>query len=327
MAINMDEPIESIKTFFRDRTSSPLGGAFAVAWVIWNYKVVLILISSIPLRNKFAMISEQFSEWDYCIEAWPILGSGEAIAGLLIPGAIAFSYLIFYPIFAIPAYALSLLFQSGMKWVRLKNDGLKPISRAEARALNNRINVDEAKNQQELEDRDNKIKDLQKTLVDLESDLTTEKEKVQQAMLETKPMATKMTELEALNDQQKESLKQASTEMTEKKEELRKLTNQLKNAKETLDAKIAKSEILNPALPRASDSNEVRLMLSNFSNLPYGDFSLSDIVGETIWPSIGAETKASLAQQFRDLIVDRTLPVVLVGTVDDEPLFEKRKTE
>jgi hypothetical protein len=47
---------KSIKASLYDRVSSPLFGAFSFSWGAWNYKFLLLLLSSIDVKNKIEYI-------------------------------------------------------------------------------------------------------------------------------------------------------------------------------------------------------------------------------------------------------------------------------
>ena len=47
---------KSIKASLYDRVSSPLFGAFSFSWGAWNYKFLLLLLSSMDVKNKIEYI-------------------------------------------------------------------------------------------------------------------------------------------------------------------------------------------------------------------------------------------------------------------------------
>lgn len=60
----LEETNRSVLDYLRDRTTSPLLGAFLISWAIWNYKCVLALLSYIPLEEKIAFIEGTlYTEW------------------------------------------------------------------------------------------------------------------------------------------------------------------------------------------------------------------------------------------------------------------------
>lgn len=53
-----DELSKSIKASLYDRTVSPLFGAFAVSWAVWNYRLLLVILAAEPVTKKFRIIDE-----------------------------------------------------------------------------------------------------------------------------------------------------------------------------------------------------------------------------------------------------------------------------
>lgn len=51
----MGEIIKSMKAFLYGRSSSPLFGAFIVSWAVWNYRVIITLLSNEKLADKFTV--------------------------------------------------------------------------------------------------------------------------------------------------------------------------------------------------------------------------------------------------------------------------------
>ena len=47
---------KSIKADLYERATSPLFGAVAISWCFWNYKTIFILLSSLPVTEKFEYI-------------------------------------------------------------------------------------------------------------------------------------------------------------------------------------------------------------------------------------------------------------------------------
>ena len=53
-----DEILKSIKAHLYERSVSPLMGSFIVAWGVWNYKFFLVILSGMPVVDKFEMIEK-----------------------------------------------------------------------------------------------------------------------------------------------------------------------------------------------------------------------------------------------------------------------------
>lgn len=105
----MEDIIKSIKAELYDRAVSPLSGALIVSWCIWNYKVIFVLFSSEIMQYKLNYLDVFYSK-PILISFFNIsLTLSNSIAsGIVGPVITAFSYLIIYPVFAVPVYMFSL---------------------------------------------------------------------------------------------------------------------------------------------------------------------------------------------------------------------------
>lgn len=50
----LDDVIKTVKAQLYDRVTSPLSGAFIIAWCGWNWKFIVLLISDMPVIQKFS---------------------------------------------------------------------------------------------------------------------------------------------------------------------------------------------------------------------------------------------------------------------------------
>ena len=50
---------KSIKANMYERATSPLFGAFAISWAIWNYKTILAILSSMTVKEKVSYIENE----------------------------------------------------------------------------------------------------------------------------------------------------------------------------------------------------------------------------------------------------------------------------
>jgi len=54
--------VSSVRTNFQGRLSSPLFGAFVASWIFWNYKIVLVVFSSMNVLEKISYIENQIDD-------------------------------------------------------------------------------------------------------------------------------------------------------------------------------------------------------------------------------------------------------------------------
>ena len=120
----MQDIFISIKAYLYERAASPLTGAFAVSWVVWNYRFFVVLFSdglSTP-SSKFAAIDQLFDvdKLPFGEYLWPCIGP--FVHGLLMPAAIALFYLFLYPVMAQPVYQHSLVKQRQLTVIKQKQE-------------------------------------------------------------------------------------------------------------------------------------------------------------------------------------------------------------
>ncbi|MDB5815515.1 MAG: hypothetical protein JWN23_2632 [Rhodocyclales bacterium] len=96
--MSIDELLKTAKETLAERISSPLTGSFAVAWCLWNYKFLVILLSTAGVSQTFRLIDTV---------AFPDTRS-LILRGMLYPVFSALVYVFGYPYPARIAYAFTL---------------------------------------------------------------------------------------------------------------------------------------------------------------------------------------------------------------------------
>ncbi|MEP5763301.1 MAG: hypothetical protein ABJ308_01840 [Halieaceae bacterium] len=131
----MQEALNSIKAFLYERSSSPLAGAFVIAWLIINYRIVLIVFSGDSPDLKFSGIEQYFEELGYLQSWW---GWSSAIPvvvwkGVVSPVILTILYLFIYPAVAYPVYKWSLWIQGEMRKLKeaADKDKMLPVKRSQ----------------------------------------------------------------------------------------------------------------------------------------------------------------------------------------------------
>jgi len=62
----IDEIKKSVSATLYERLASPLLGSFIASWCIWNYKVFLIIFSSLEYDKQVEKLDAYFARWYYC---------------------------------------------------------------------------------------------------------------------------------------------------------------------------------------------------------------------------------------------------------------------
>lgn len=152
-----EEIIKSVRASLYERTTSPLFGAYAVAWCIWNYKFLLAVFSELPIREKLDLLHAAF---------FPSAESYAYVFGAPLLGALIFIFLYPYP--ARYVYEFWRKQQKLLKEVRQKIDDEMPLTKEEAKELRHSLQRLEDEYQREISNRNAEIQRLREELQELQ---------------------------------------------------------------------------------------------------------------------------------------------------------------
>ena len=158
----MQDIFISIKAYLYERAASPLTGAFAVSWVVWNYRFFVVLFSdglSTP-SSKFAAIDQLFDvdKLPFGEYLWPCIGP--LVHGLLMPAAIALFYLFIYPVMAQPVYQYSLVKQRQLTLIKQKHESETLLTAEQSRNILREIAQIKIQHENEVVDLNDQISKL-----------------------------------------------------------------------------------------------------------------------------------------------------------------------
>lgn len=135
-----DDLTKEIKAQLYERARSPLLGTFAVAWLGWNVKAVIVLFSTMSVPEKISFWGSLYpSAWDW------------AFRGFLLPLGTATLFLLLYPFPARWAYHYWHLQHKKLKAVQQRIDDETPMTREEAAQLRRAALQQQADMQAQLE--------------------------------------------------------------------------------------------------------------------------------------------------------------------------------
>ncbi len=150
----MEDLIKTMKAQLYDRASSPLVFSFICSWAVWNYRLIVIVLSGGTAPEKFSQIEllprafgsqiffgYQLPAWSY----WPLVG----FIGPLLFTAL---YLVVLPYFEAKAFELSSQKIVKLKAIKLKAENDTPIGGDEMRALREVIRASEKKRDDGIEE-------------------------------------------------------------------------------------------------------------------------------------------------------------------------------
>lgn len=122
-----DDIFKSVRRHMSDRLASPLMGSFIVCWLVWNYKFVLIALSTAPVADRLSLIGR---------EVFPDTGA-TWLNGVLIPLGGALVYVLVYPMPARWTYHYAKWQQGKLLAIRRKLEDETPLTREESRKVRN----------------------------------------------------------------------------------------------------------------------------------------------------------------------------------------------
>jgi hypothetical protein len=151
----LDDLTKEIKAQLYERVKSPLFGAFALSWVGWNYRGLLVAIADMPYKDRMGYLDGLYpttAEW-----LWHCLGG---------PLLTAVGLLLIYPWPARWMYSYWAWQQKELKKVQQRIEDEIPLTQEEARALR-RVALDQTR------DFESRLAGLQATNEELKAHLKT----------------------------------------------------------------------------------------------------------------------------------------------------------
>lgn len=149
----MKDLINSIKVHLHERSTSPLFGAFALSWIVWNYKFIMVLLSDLNPLEKIAYID---------IFLFPSI-QDSFLFGVLFPLTTAVVFIYAYPIPAKIIFSYWKTKQNELNKERQKIEKQKLLSVEESQKIRQEISQLENKSFQDLEAKNRLIKQLEES--------------------------------------------------------------------------------------------------------------------------------------------------------------------
>lgn len=180
---------KTVKAQLYERVSSPLLGAFGISWIAWNYRFILVLVSSMPVAEKFAYIDSNIF-YSY---------KNIFLHGTLYPLITTLSLIFIYPFPAKFVYEYWRKRQRDLKEIQQRIDDETPLTREEARELRHETLNARLEFEQELERRSAEITRLKETIKELQPREKTDIDRPSKKSV--KPIPTKVAETNNLLDE------------------------------------------------------------------------------------------------------------------------------
>jgi hypothetical protein len=173
----IEDVSKTFKTQLDERINSPLASSFALSWAGWNYKVLVVLFSSMSPRAKIWTI-------DYVLFPSP---ESVVLYGVCFPLLTALLYIFLYPIPAKQVFIYRRRWQKHLKDIQIKMDGELPLTAAEAKDIKDHALKEISGAETELEKRRQELIDLRQRVVVLEAELVETKRAAAQELAALRP--------------------------------------------------------------------------------------------------------------------------------------------
>lgn len=146
-----DDAIKTVKAQLYEKSGSPLFTAFVISWCSWNYRFIAVLISDLPIIEKFKYIDTQiFSSFDAYF-----------FHGTILPLITAALIIFAYPYPARFVYEFWRQRQKELKAIQQKIEDETPLTKEEAREIRRDATSLQIKYDEEIEQNQKKFKDLE----------------------------------------------------------------------------------------------------------------------------------------------------------------------
>lgn len=153
----MSELLATVK----ERMKSKLVSSFVIAWLVYNYQLVLVIVGDGGYADKLYYIAN-----DMKYDMFSVLSPS-----FLCPVGIALIYILFVPLMEGAVYYLQMIFVSMKKWLMMKADDIPPFSKSEF--LQKRTELEQV-----ISEKTEEIQSLTQKLADSEKELREENRKL-----------------------------------------------------------------------------------------------------------------------------------------------------
>ena len=158
-----EEITKSIKATLYERVGNPLLSSFCIAWAIWNYRFLMLIMSNLNVSEKFSAIDQLYHWWSWNLYDFNVSISKSFIITFLGPLVSSIAYIWILPIPTIFFYEIWYKNQITLLRIKQKIEDETPITQAEARklrALNYELENYYENKIQEISERSNNKKNI-----------------------------------------------------------------------------------------------------------------------------------------------------------------------
>lgn len=173
----LDDLTKSIKAQLYERASSPLLASFGIAWLGWNYRFVIVLLTSGSYSEKFTYIDANiFPSWQQIL-----------LNGALYPMVTALLMLFVYPHPAKFVYRYWRERQRELKEIQKQIDDETPLTREEAKQIRQAALKASLDHETEMQKQSNEIARLKELIKALQQESDNPQQKRDLAITKSSP--------------------------------------------------------------------------------------------------------------------------------------------
>jgi len=157
----IDELKKSVSANLYERLTSPLIGSYVVSWCLWNYKVLLIILSSLDYDKKIEKLDAHFSGWIWFSKYNIPLPDWICLSTFIIPLLGAVFYIFLYPFIAKYVFKIWQKYIADKEKIRQNVKKDIPITKEQADKLRQDIGKQSVEFENRLNDKNERIKTLE----------------------------------------------------------------------------------------------------------------------------------------------------------------------
>ncbi len=158
----LDDAIKTVKAQLYEKSGSPLFTAFVISWCSWNYRFITVLISDLPMIEKFKYIDTKiFPNFDAYF-----------FQGTILPLITTALIIFVYPYPARFVYEFWRQHQKKLKAIQQKIEDETPLTKEEAREIRRNATSLQIKYDEEIEQNQKKFKELEEVIRSLQENNT-----------------------------------------------------------------------------------------------------------------------------------------------------------
>lgn len=180
----IDELVKTVRLHLSEKLTSPLLGAFAVSWCVWNHRAIIVVLSGEPVEKKFELLDRV---------VYPSLDQS-LMTGLVYPLLTSLAYLFLYPYPAKFVYEYTRMKQREMLDIRRRIEEETPLTVEDSRRIRSELARARIEHFSELDRKDTEIERLKTVQSALEEQVQSLMQQLSEKQIEPTNAGTPLSE-------------------------------------------------------------------------------------------------------------------------------------